>query len=372
MVRGPAKNEILTAMSKPDQKSEEMRFPGQLVHEVWDYPDLVLHARMTRALDQGSSSFGAFREVRFAATGSLDDVFDRLLDVPDWTVQRTDLRTALVETKDVLIRVEGSRHATYCSFWCGIWCASVARTQEIRESLLGIVEGVRITEPSFRVDWYFTPSRGALESARVEELAEPLPTDEAYPTIEGSLANFVDRYLSAPEPILVLQGPPGTGKTRLIRAILGELSRRNGESAQVIYTGDRFALENDEIYVRFITGTDDAFVVEDADHLLTPRADGNEHLHRFLSVSDGLVRIPSRKVMFSTNLPNIGDLDEALLRPGRCFAHVRTRALTTPEAEKLVERLHADTPPATTPKFHREGHSSHRLAEIYRAIDTAK
>jgi hypothetical protein len=31
-------------------------------------------------------------------------------------------------------------------------------------------------------------------------------------------------------------------------------------------------------------------VVEDADHLLKPRADGNEHLHRFLAIADGVVR----------------------------------------------------------------------------------
>jgi ATP-dependent 26S proteasome regulatory subunit len=27
-----------------------------------------------------------------------------------------------------------------------------------------------------------------------------------------------------------------------------------------------------------------------------------------------------RKIIFSTNLPNVGDLDDALVRPGRCFA----------------------------------------------------
>jgi hypothetical protein len=32
-----------------------------------------------------------------------------------------------------------------------------------------------------------------------------------------------------------------------------------------------------------ITRLQDAFVIEDADHLLKPRSDGNEHLHRFLT-----------------------------------------------------------------------------------------
>src|SRR5258708_22240109 len=54
------------------------------------------------------------------------------------------------------------------------------------------------------------------------------------------------------------------------------------------------------------------------------RANGNLHLHRFLAIADGVVRAQGRKILFTTNLPNVGDIDEALLRPGRCFANVRT------------------------------------------------
>ena len=149
----------------------------------------------------------------------------------------------------------------------------------------------------------------------------------------------MESYLDARETVLVLQGPPGTGKTRLIRAILGELSRRNEGEAQVLYTGDMKALETDAVFVRFITGSDHAFVVEDADHLLKPRSDGNQHLHRFLGIADGVVRAQGRKVIFSTNLPNLGDLDDALLRPGRCFARVQVRALSAAEARALAEEI---------------------------------
>jgi ATP-dependent 26S proteasome regulatory subunit len=57
------------------------------------------------------------------------------------------------------------------------------------------------------------------------------------------------------------------------------------------------------------------------------RANGNVDLHRFLAVADGVVRAQGRKIIFTTNPPNIGDIDEALVRPGRCFATVRTRPL---------------------------------------------
>src|SRR5207248_2830973 len=95
----------------------------------------------------------------------------------------------------------------------------------------------------------------------------------------------------------------------------------------------------DEIFVKFITGRQDAFVIEDADHLLKPRADGNDHLHRFLTIADGVVRSQGRKVIFSTNLPNVGDLDDALIRAGRCFARVYVRNLSAAEAQALAAEI---------------------------------
>jgi hypothetical protein len=106
--------------------------------------------------------------------------------------------------------------------------------------------------------------------------------------------------------VLILQGPPGTGKTRLVRAILAAISARKADSAQVLYTPDMRALETDEISLIF-TGNHDAFVIEDADHLLMARSNGNVDLHRFLAVADGVVRAQGRKIIFATNLPNIGD-----------------------------------------------------------------
>ena len=78
-----------------------------------------------------------------------------------------------------------------------------------------------------------------------------------------------------------------------------------------------------------------------ADHLLMARSKGNVDVHRFLAVADGVVRAQGRKIIFTTNLPNIGDIDEALVRPGRCFATVRTRALDRREAASLLTRIAA-------------------------------
>lgn len=133
------------------------------------------------------------------------------------------------------------------------------------------------------------------------------------------------------------------------------------------------ALEGDRIFLQFITGEHDAFVIEDADHILTSRASGNEDVHRFLAIADGVVRAQGRKILFTTNLPNVHDIDDALLRPGRCFGSVRTRALNRAEAARLLQRLCKEKgePEGVQPsKALPDGVSSMTLAEIYRHFPT--
>lgn len=59
--------------------------------------------------------------------------------------------------------------------------------------------------------------------------------------------------------------------------------KRNATRAQSLARGilpclgctfDAKALQSDALHVKFITGADDAFVMEDADHVMKPRADG--------------------------------------------------------------------------------------------------
>ena len=148
------------------------------------------------------------------------------------------------------------------------------------------------------------------------------------------------------------------------------MSARKADSARVLYTADKRALESDEIFVEFVTGSHDAFVIEDADHLLLARSNGNHDLHRFLAIADGVVRAQGRKIIFSTNLANVNDIDEALLRPGRCFANVRTRNLRHDEAARVMQRLSCDglIAQSTIEELFEPGTKDVALARIYRAF----
>jgi len=307
-------------------------------YEQWSIADAIVRARAAQALGDTVGRYPIHRMVRCAVRGNVADVFDDLALSTGLAPQRLDVGLLLMNGPGVFVSAYGARKSGYCSCSAEIWADSRARAEETRSAILRVVGDRRIRDQMFVIDWHFTTGSG-LSNTSFEEIAQEDLCDEAYPGLGEPVASFVRRYLAANETILILLGPPGTGKTRLVRAILGDMSRLKGESAEIMYTCDKKTLENDEIFVSFITGSHDAFVIEDADHVLTSRANGNQDLHRFLAIADGVVRAQGRKIIFTTNLPNVGDLDEALMRPGRCFGMVHTRALTPQEGEALVARL---------------------------------
>jgi energy-coupling factor transporter ATP-binding protein EcfA2 len=362
----------------PDPSSEGQRpftVGVSVQNKQWSIAQAIIKARAVQALGVAGGHYPIHRWVRCAVRRRVEEVFDELALLMGLVAQRLDSGELLLDGPGVFVHAWGARKSGYCSCTARVWADSKSRADEVRAAILRIVERGRIRDQMFVIDWQFsTGNGGSLNSASFEEIAHEQLHDEAYPTLAEPVMSFVRRYLEANETILILLGAPGSGKTRLARAILGEMSRRKGESAEVMYTCDKKTLENDEIFVQFITGSHDAFIVEDADHVLTPRANGNQDLHRFLAVADGVVRAQGRKIIFTTNLPNVGDLDEALMRPGRCFGTVNTRSLTAAEGEALVGRIceEAEGRRVAMATAFPPGVKSCSVAGIYRACAAAK
>lgn len=335
--------------------------------------DSMLGMRAIQALDNDPTLFPVHRVLRFAVRRHLEEVFDDLALHAAPRAQRLEAGAVIFEGEGFFASATGRRKTDYSSGTVSIWARDLDRLREVETHILRALGDQMVREEQFTIDWYFHGGHSGLTNISFEELADPALTNEAYPSIEGGVAAFIERYLTARDTILVLQGPPGTGKTRLVRAILAAMSRRKHDSANVLYTADRRAIENDEIYVEFLTGAHDALVVEDADHLLGARSNGNRDLHRFLTVADGVVQALGRKIVFTTNLHNIGDIDEALIRPGRCFAVVRTPGLSREEAIRFLAALSVDRPTDAAVIIERVfsgGSKTVTLAELYRAIET--
>jgi ATP-dependent 26S proteasome regulatory subunit len=156
--------------------------------------------------------------------------------------------------------------------------------------------------------------------------------------------------LDSDEAVLILIGPPGTGKTTFIKNLL------HFGKGDALVTFDPNIMASDSLFARFIDESEiDFLVMEDADAFLKSRADGNQMMHKFLNVSDGLISTRGKKLIFSTNLPSINDIDEALLRPGRCFRVIEFRNLTRAEAEAVGTKV-----PVTLV----DGTESYSLAEL--------
>jgi len=217
-----------------------------------------------------------------------------------------------------------------------VMASAIDRTIEIK--VMGDEPGV--ADVIRTVSWHFEPvpvrvkwvynAKG--ESVRLPVRNDNTPADAFYPALRagGGLAAYYNRYLESDSNILVLIGPPGTGKTSFIRGLL----LHAGADAIVSYDPD--ILSDDEIFADFMSDSERFMILEDADSFLASRGkSGNTIMHKFLNVGDGLISTRGKKIVFSTNLPSIRDIDEALLRPGRCFDILRFDRLTASEARAV-------------------------------------
>ena len=155
--------------------------------------------------------------------------------------------------------------------------------------------------------------------------------NSAYPQFADGYEAFIDSYLNSDASVLILIGPPGSGKSTLLKNLI----HRSKGNAKVAY--DEKILANDAFFAGFMESDARFLVMEDADAFLTKRSDGNNMMHRFLNMSDGLISAADKKLVFSTNLPSVKDIDEALTRPGRCFDIVTFGALTREQADNVVK-----------------------------------
>jgi len=208
--------------------------------------------------------------------------------------------------------------------------------REIARSLKNDIKHAFNDEISARINWQYI-SGGATLSKNIYLTDVHSVYDEYYPFLEQGYEQYIKNYMESKSNILILYGPPGTGKTSFIRRFLFDYKMK----AMVFY--DENMTNTDGVLVNFLTREDnDILVLEDADTLLGKRSEGNKVMSKLLNASDGLVNIMNKKIIITTNLSNVKDIDEAMLRPGRCFGAVEFRALTSDEAMVACKKAGTD------------------------------
>lgn len=186
--------------------------------------------------------------------------------------------------------------------------------------------------------------RWVYDTKYFESITVPLndkntPVEEMYPFLNGeSLSEYYSRFNESQSNILILIGPPGTGKTTFIRGLI----KHSNNSATLTYNNK--SLTDDSFFVDWLKSDSMYLILEDSDTLLLPRAEGNDLMHRFLNLGDGLMSFDNKKIVFSTNLPHVADIDDALTRPGRCFDILKFDHLNRTEMERLCTRMRMPVP----------------------------
>jgi hypothetical protein len=317
---------------------------------AWDATDNMLH--LGKIMDQGENKI-------FLGTSDFDDliksqILERRVSVgkntlhrkttvlcnratwAEWMEQqfKQDLIVQGNESTGFIIEKETDNYISY-SVNSNTTDVRASGDEAFVELIVALVESKFSVVTSY-IEWIYS---GDGQSVNVPLNRERLPVDEMYPFLNGeSLESYYKRYMESSANILLLIGPPGTGKTTFIRGLLAHTD----SSAIVSY--DANILDKDGFFARFIEDDASIMVLEDSDAFLKSRSDGNTMMHRFLNVGDGLVTTKGKKMVFSTNLPSIRDIDSALVRPGRCFDIVTFDLLTVAEAQALATKLGVTLP----------------------------
>jgi len=217
--------------------------------------------------------------------------------------------------------------------------------QDRAEEVNAIVSKFKTAASSSKVKWFFKDPSGRITSSDLN-LEGSNPLNEFYPWMHQDIDSFAKAFLKSKANVMLLLGPPGTGKTSFIRRLIRAMN------FETWITYDPDVQQSESFFMRFAKPTaedrygDDSddtsprlLVMEDADTMLEARGDGNKLMTRILNLADGLVSLPDRKIIFSTNLPGLTSIDDALLRPGRCFAAIRFRHLTKAEASVACQAI---------------------------------
>lgn len=137
--------------------------------------------------------------------------------------------------------------------------------------------------------------------------------------------------------LAILRGEKGTGKTTLLRHLLTNLDK------QFILVTNAIAahMAEPEFIAFMMENKDSIFILEDCEQILMAREENRfgGAIANILNMSDGLMSDIFNIKFVCTFNTNIEKIDEALLRPGRCFVNYEFKQLEAEKASKLLESL---------------------------------
>lgn len=173
-----------------------------------------------------------------------------------------------------------------------------------------------------------------------------MPSNIMYPWFNESPEQIAHAFMASSANVLVLYGDPGTGKTTFIKNILQHVGFEENRTVNVIDTPD--VMNSPELVSSiYASKNKDIYIFEDVDRHLYSRKEGNDIMAGLLNAAEGLAS-PDVKMIISTNIKNLSDIDSALIRPGRCYKTLEFLKLEQAEQIAVREFLGLDVSVCTS------------------------
>lgn len=148
---------------------------------------------------------------------------------------------------------------------------------------------------------------------------------------QEELNNFIKSKTSG---LALLSGAPGTGKTHYIRYLMHKYRKK----PFILLDPSCFDYLTDASFIEVLLDNKDAVIIlEDCEHLLTGREDGNNKVATLLNLSDGLLGDAFNFKFICTFNADIKKIDKALLRKGRMKLRYEFKALSVEKTKRFAE-----------------------------------
>jgi hypothetical protein len=156
-----------------------------------------------------------------------------------------------------------------------------------------------------------------------------------YPHQSMTPAECWDAFVASGANVLLLIGPPGTGKSNYIL----QMMVHRGFDDKINLIDNAAILRNPGIADWMRDRPSGSVVItEDSDDMVGKRTDGNQVMSGILNTTSGIVQ-RDLKLIVSTNLPSIKDVDEALIRHGRGFDVLEFKLLNAEQAHAVRDMM---------------------------------